>query len=1391
MKISFLKVLLYSGATMCCSHIPAHAALELYSDFETPSSMVKAIGGSGAVGRLNGEAPVYVDGAPASIASRSKKSLRLGGAGFVYFTDVDSPELSDAWTISTFVKFDVNVSGAETIVMRPGAWTWQADLARRVATFAVSGSKNALNFALPANFAGKWHMLTLVKSGNIVEFFFDGKSQGKKIISETYPSFGALYVGAASSKAGKAAHGNIDDLSIWSNALTSAQVQRLFAGTPAMKIAGEGQLKREPTLEITDATPVYPIKTSMDAAHSVIAAPEDPSQMALAENVRDALNKAWGTQLQISPIKNHSDGTENIILLGAGMAHPLSRELAGNQQIQRNIKGPELRIFPEALDWKRGVVYLGGRNDAEVLSAMQKLIQHFPKPDHLTFTIDAQKRQELTPPDVFVQRVRDLYAGREPRKTNLTIKNHMQDCYDLYLATGDERYVTAFDAMLKMLADNYQSALKYSSNMPPSFEFQVFPQFCYLLENSPKFTEADRRRAGELMRVVAEGFMDSWEMSLPQQSYAVGKQKYFTNHYNFSSRSTAETARYLLSRYNMTEMNYFKAVAENTLNADKAVPLSPEDAGGYQYLVYRIYCDYMLSVGKLNKSFFTSPEYLHYMDYAKMSMNHLGYTSGYGDAYPTGMRGGFVPMRENMEFTGDPESAAILSLVGRTVGDTGFYADSIRDWGIPLDLPLPKDPRFLGLRLFTVDQVRARLLGLTDSDFPKLDKAFFRSSWNPDNAEFMAINGLNGSPHGHDDAIGVSQYIKGPHLWILEGDYIRRYTEHHNLISVIRDGQAAKRQRNRIPDKERFAQVVGSAQSKDQQSAAVTLLLENNNGVNYYRHIGWETDGGFWIIDEMVATQPGDYRFASRWRTTGDVVETPQGAMVTQKKSSKDDQLNHFSIAEATGATRLGYSELERCHGRGTGDLAGYTLSDQVTRTVMFWKDARLQPGQKVLFAQYFRVVPGQNPQPVEVQRLGENAFAAGTGADRRVAVIGSFDGVSARALFAGPRGTLAIDPQKTDAAAVAKVLLAQGEIVKNTVPVAPANAPQAKLNELRQFDAQVSSSASGKNHVAVGLANGEFYLLSPDASQAAKVQLAGEITAIASIETPDGEQWAVGTRPIKNTDDGSGYLHLIDASGKVLWKKEVLANRGRQGAPKSIFEAHLDGPNKPVSIIMGPESWRYAAYDLKGNERWFIEQAIHGAMAGAAGDLDGDGRDEVFAGCEYYSHEIISPDGKTLKTNTTAPRDLAAIIGDPDHKGINRVFSARSDGFLYSESVNTEKARDWSVNLGGPAHGIVLQNNAIAAATINGAITRVDANGNRLNYTQLPAPLTGLALIGKSLFAPGLDGRIYQVNPTTLQLEKTWETGGFAESDLYFPQLFSSGDALFVAEGNGIYAVK
>jgi hypothetical protein len=1366
---------LLTAGLLCCG-IFAHGALELYCDFEKKeSNKTTDVGGISGSFKVD-PGPRYIDEAPPALAGRSRRALDLD-KGFVFFRD--SPELAENWTINCFVKPQPDGAGARTLIYRPGGWMLQFNAQRRSVELVQSGAPDNVVAFKPIGGGDVWQMWTLVKSGKKVQFYLDGKLLGEQLLKAALPATGQLYVGAASSNGGRPALAAIDDLAIWSHALTAADVAALFAGKPPLEIAAANVLSRQPTVPFTEAkTKIHRPKSELDVTKAVIVPNDDAGGMALAEKVRQLLKSKWGVELPIRRVANHADGRENLILCGRGMANILSRELAANQQIVRDTLGSELRILPEALDWKRGVVYLAGRDDAEVLAAAEALLKRYPRPDQLKFTIDVLHPVETTDPDAPVAKAKAHFASHEARKVNLALNTYLLEAFENYRATGDDRHVRAFSEILGNLFQIYVREMA-ADTCAPTFEFYLFPQYLYLIENSPAFADADRVKSAEYMRAVMEKAMDSWELVNPAKSYAMGKQDYYTNHYCFASRTVAVSARYLLSRHDYEPAKYFLAVGENTFAGVKNCPLSPEDAGGYQYLVYRIFMDYMLSAGKFDGALLASPEFKEYLEYAKSTLNHLGYTPGYGDAYSTGMRGPFFLLREAVEVTGDEESARLLSLIARTAGgDDNFYLEKCRAWGVKPDLPLISDPRFNGLRVLTVNPVRQKILGLIETARPKLDKAIFRSSWQPD-AEFLAVNGLNGSPHGHDDAIGISQYLVGPHLWLLEGDYIRRAVEDHNLVSIIRNGVGLSRQRNRIPDLERFAQVAGQTQNAEKNMALLSLVIEKCNGVDYFRHIGWEAGGGLWVIDELRAVEPGDYRFVSGWRTTGELAGHAQGVTVKQKSAPTDGGLSAFSIAEGTGAAAFGYSNFERTHGRANRSLS-YNYSDGVIRTRLYWKDAALTAGQKSFFVQYFRAVPGKNPAAVPVEEIAPGVYAAGTGAGRSTIAVG--DGV----VFTSPRGTLAL-PAGAKAPVAAN--MAAGTIRPNLPMTPPAGVTAGKGALLAEYGKQISAVAAGSELLAIGLEDGEFLLLDRAGQVRAKAKFPTEVSAIAVIPTPEGERFAVGCRPVNVKEISEGTLRLLDASGRELWKKDILAFKRRPGTPTTIFPARLAGKDQPPAIVAGVEGQHYYAFDLDGKQI-LAKEVTHGATVGVAGDFDGDGRDEIYGGVEYYWREIFDATGKRLSRSTTSPWDNAAVFGAVPADGPKRVFAARRDGFLYTESPDAANVKPWSVRLGGPAYGLVLLPNQLAAATINGYITLVNGEGKVSGSVKLPAPLTALAAHGKLLYAPGLDGRVYAVDPAAAKAVAVVDCAQPTGMERFLPKLAVSGDALFAVFGNQVFRI-
>jgi hypothetical protein len=76
---------------------------------------------------------------------------------------------------------------------------------------------------------GSWvHLLVTITSGETIEFFVNGSSQGSTTASGTSPSNPYLYIGAYNPTIGQHFDGLIDEVGIWSRKLSSADVTNLY-----------------------------------------------------------------------------------------------------------------------------------------------------------------------------------------------------------------------------------------------------------------------------------------------------------------------------------------------------------------------------------------------------------------------------------------------------------------------------------------------------------------------------------------------------------------------------------------------------------------------------------------------------------------------------------------------------------------------------------------------------------------------------------------------------------------------------------------------------------------------------------------------------------------------------------------------------------------------------------------------------------------------------------------------------------------------------------------------------------------------------------------------------------------------------------------------------------
>jgi len=208
--------------------------------------------------------------------------------------------------------------------------------------------------------------------------------------------------------------------------------------------------------------------------------------------------------------------------------------------------------------------------------------------------------------------------------------------------------------------------------------------------------------------------------------------------------------------------------------------------------------------------------------------------------------------------------------------------------------------------------------------------------------------------------------------------------------------------------------------------------------------------------------------------------------------------------------------------------------------------------------------------------------------------------------------------------------------------------------------------------------------------------------------------------------------LDCFDLRGDLLWRMPFPRYK-RDAVVRVLFPARLRS-EEPLAAVAGTDSWRYYAVDGHGETLWMVE-SVHRSTVGSAFDLDGDGREEVFLGTEYYWWPCVSPEGKRLwKYSPGSPKVCSVTSGDVGADGSLEVFLGGADGTLHA--LNAQGKCLWKRKTGDAVTGLVSGDVdgdgsiEILAGNAYGTVLCFDGEGGSQWVRSIHSPVTKMLLL-------------------------------------------------------------
>jgi hypothetical protein len=459
---------------------------------------------------------------------------------------------------------------------------------------------------------------------------------------------------------------------------------------------------------------------------------------------------------------------------------------------------------------------------------------------------------------------------------------------EAYAYTGESKYGEGFTTLLHALldfVDNNKQAVALVSRLVPLKGFGGYLHTALrLVEPSPLLDENDRRN---LVTLYAQTL--DWDMQMSYITQFIDLYKKPNppvtrrNKYIFTGLNIALGAQYFttfLPEYHAAVR--WKSLADDMFEKAESL-ISQDDSTDYLFYIPMTFLRYGAAFGRED----IIREAIAMADLQLMFIDNLGGYTTLGDGQAWGNTsalywGHSVILRAAAFFMGDPQYIGVIDKVNKNkmgfntsdlIKPMYMYNSSIK--GVlpntePQVTAYPIDAAYYG------DMHNPNSPIYSSGIAVAADKAFFkmvwRSGWGEED-QYMLLDGVSGAIHSNVDGNSILSLTDQGRIWLTGGRSLGAGTSGHTGIVVRKDGKVSNKPT--LVSLEALVDLPGFAYTRTRDI--------DYGGTDADRHILWNKQRYFVVVDEITIKQSAQYSIENNWYVLGNGSLQGRNTVVLQR----------------------------------------------------------------------------------------------------------------------------------------------------------------------------------------------------------------------------------------------------------------------------------------------------------------------------------------------------------------------------------------------------------------------------------------------------------------------------------------------------------------------------